>query len=188
MSDREFGMGRGKVFPASSAKSLLNPLRRLVQSPARTVGAMELARDARVVEIGAGPGYFSPAIAAAVSSGHLVVLDLQLDMVRLARDRLSDRSNVQFVVADAMRLPFRTGSFDNAVVATVLGEVPEPSTCIAEARRLVGADGTLVVCETRRDSDFIPFDRLSAMAATAGFVPVGRRGPRWQYVACYRAT
>jgi ubiquinone/menaquinone biosynthesis C-methylase UbiE len=180
-------MGRGQVFPASSAKSLLNPLRRVVQSAVRTVGAMELACDARVVEIGAGPGYFSPAVAAAVPSGQLVVLDLQLDMVRLARDRLAGRSNVQLVVADAMRMPFRAGSFDTALVATVLGEVPEPRTCIAEARRLVGDGGMLVVCETRRDSDFISCDRLSAMVATEGFVPVRRRGPRWQYVARYRA-
>ncbi len=188
MSDREFGMGRGQVFPASSAKSLLNPLRRFVQSAPRTVHAMELAQDARVVEIGSGPGYFSPSIAEALPNGRLTVLDLQLDMTRLARDRLADRTNVQFVVADAMHLPFRTATFDNTVVATVLGEVPEPSKCIGEARRLLREHGTLVVCETRRDSDFIPFDRLSTLVGTDGLFPVGRRGMRWQYVARFATT
>ena len=36
---RKFGLQRGKVFPAKEAGSLLNPLRKLVQSP--FVKAME---------------------------------------------------------------------------------------------------------------------------------------------------
>ena len=101
LTDREFGMGRGKVFPASSAKSLLNPLRRIVQSPRRTVAAMTLPRSGRVAEIGAGPGFFSPAIADVVPDGVVIVVDLQVEMVQLARGRLRGRSNTQFVVADA---------------------------------------------------------------------------------------
>jgi len=38
-----FGLQRGKVFPASHARSLLNPLRRFVQSPERTVAAIGIA-------------------------------------------------------------------------------------------------------------------------------------------------
>jgi ubiquinone/menaquinone biosynthesis C-methylase UbiE len=186
MVDREVGMGRGKVFPAASAKSLLNPLRRLVQSAKRTVAAMELPPHGFVVEVGAGPGFFSPAIAAAVPAGHLVVADLQPEMLHLARERLAGRANVHFVVADAMDLPFRPGACDAVVLATMLGEVPEPGRCIAEARRCIAPDGVLVVAETRRDSDFIPVDRLTRLVAAAGFAALGRRGPRWQYVARFR--
>ena len=65
----EYGLGRGKVFPAEKASSLLNPLRRLVQSPDRTVARMKLQEDARVLEVGCGPGFFSPSIARAVPHG-----------------------------------------------------------------------------------------------------------------------
>jgi hypothetical protein len=46
----------------TGAGSLLNPLRRLIQSPTRTVERMALVRTDRVLEIGCGPGYFSRAI------------------------------------------------------------------------------------------------------------------------------
>jgi len=43
----DFGMSRGKVFPASTAHSLLHPARRLVQSPRRTVKAPGVDAAAR---------------------------------------------------------------------------------------------------------------------------------------------
>jgi ubiquinone/menaquinone biosynthesis C-methylase UbiE len=73
---------------------------------------MQFAGGACVLEIGAGPGFFSPAIAAAVPDGLLVLVDLQIEMVRLARHRLEGRSNAHVVVADATSLPFRTSSGD----------------------------------------------------------------------------
>ena len=84
-----YGLGRGKVFPADKAASLLNPLRRLVQSPSRTVAGMKLAANARVLEVGCGPGFFSPSIAQAVPSGQVFLLDLQHEMLRLAGDRVA---------------------------------------------------------------------------------------------------
>jgi ubiquinone/menaquinone biosynthesis C-methylase UbiE len=188
LTDREFGMSRGKVFPASSAKSLLNPLRRMVQSPRRTVSAMRLPSSGRVIEVGAGPGYFSRAIADVVRDGVVIVVDLQVEMVELARGRLRGRSNTQFVVADAARLPFRKSSIGAVVLATVLGEVPDAEACLCEVRRVLDRDGALAVAETRRDSDFISVGALNALAQPAGFAFERRRGPGWQYVASYRAT
>lgn len=86
-SKPDVGLGRGKVFPATHARSLLNPLRHLVQSPRRTISAMGLAADARVLEIGAGPGFFSPSIADFVPRGAVIVLDLQAEMLHLAHGR-----------------------------------------------------------------------------------------------------
>jgi len=54
-----FGLERGKVFPAAHARSLLNPLRKLVQSPERTVAAIRIGPADRVLELGCGPGYFT---------------------------------------------------------------------------------------------------------------------------------
>ena len=56
----DFGLGRGKVFPAKAAGSLLNPLRRLIQSPSRMTARMAVQRTDKVLEIGPRPGYFQP--------------------------------------------------------------------------------------------------------------------------------
>jgi tRNA G46 methylase TrmB len=76
MSERQYGMSRGRVFPADQAKSLLNPLRRLVQSPRRTAGVLELRDDAVMLELGSGPGFFTPHLAQRVRRGSLLAMDL----------------------------------------------------------------------------------------------------------------
>jgi ubiquinone/menaquinone biosynthesis C-methylase UbiE len=183
---RAFGLTRGKVFPADRAKSLLNPLRRLVQSPARTVAAMGLAADARVLEVGSGPGFFSPLIARVLPFGQLVLVDLQFKMLSIAEKRLGDAVNVSLAQADACALPIGTGQFDAVVLATMLGEVPNPDQCIEEVRRVLCPGGLVAIAETRRDSDFIPWPSLRELLGRHQFSVVDRRGVGWQYVGRFQ--
>jgi ubiquinone/menaquinone biosynthesis C-methylase UbiE len=183
---REYGLTRGKVFPADQATSLLNPLRRLVQSPGRTVGAMGLPPDATVLEVGSGPGFFSPSIARALPRGHLVVVDLQSEMLVIARARLGQAVNASVAQADACELPVGTGRADAVFLATMLGEVPDRDRCIEEVRRVLRPGGVVVIAETRRDSDFIPMSKLRALVERHQFSFVERRGMAWQYVARFQ--
>jgi ubiquinone/menaquinone biosynthesis C-methylase UbiE len=187
---KAFSLGRGKIFPAKRAGSLLNPVRRLIQSPTRTVERMALAQTDKVLEIGCGPGYFSRAIAAAVSQGSLVLFDLQLAMLEIARQRLPEFANIHFTQGDASSLPFSDASFDAAllvlVLVLVLGEVPDQDRCIAEVARVVLRGGSVTFAESRRDSDFIPFRKLQTRAERHGLELAERRGPGWEYTARFR--
>jgi ubiquinone/menaquinone biosynthesis C-methylase UbiE len=185
---RTFGLGRGKVFPATRASSLLNPLRRLIQSPARTVERMGLARTDTVLEIGCGPGYFSRAIAAAVPEGPLILFDLQLAMLELARQRLPAFANLHFTQGDACSLPFPNASFNAALLVLVLGEVPDQDRCIAETARVLTPGGSVTFAESRRDSDFIPIGKLQARAEKHGLELSERRGLGWEYTARFRKS
>ncbi len=179
-------MGRGKVFPAESAVSLLNPLRRLIQSPKRTVARMRLNSTDNVLEIGCGPGYFSSAIARAVPDGSLVLFDLQSAMLALARQRLSDFVNVRFTQGDAQSLPFPDASFDAILLVLVLGEVPDRNRCVAEVSRVLRHGGSVTFAESRRDSDFIPFAELRTCAESNVLEIMEKRGPAWEYTARFR--
>jgi ubiquinone/menaquinone biosynthesis C-methylase UbiE len=183
-----FGLGRGKVFPATRARSLLNPLRRLIQSPTRTVGRMALARTDRVLEIGCGPGYFSRAIAAAVPEGSLVLFDLQLAMLELARQRLPSLANVYFTQGDASSLHFSNASFNAALLVLVLGEVPDRDRCIAEVARVLAPGGSVTFAESRRDSDFIPSRELQVLGEKHGLELSEKRGLGWEYTARFRKS
>ena len=184
-SPRLFGLGRGKVFPAADARSLINPLRRLVQSSRRTVDALRLDSDWAVVEIGCGPGFFSPDLAASVPRGRLVLLDLQADMFQLARERLAGFTNVGYVAGDAQALPLGDARFDAAFLATMLGEVPDRAACLDEVHRILRPGGVMGIAETRRDSDFIGLAALRALVESRGFTFRSRWGIPWQYVACF---
>jgi SAM-dependent methyltransferase len=183
---REFGMGRGKVFPASSAPSLLHPLRRLVQSPRRTCRATGIQPGNRVLEVGCGPGFFSPDLRRACSGGLLVALDLQPEMLALVRGRLVGAGAV--VSADSMTLPFPAECFDAVFVATMLGEVPDAGVAVRELRRVLVPGGTASFAETRRDSDFIALSALRRLVEPAGFKLKARRGWSWQYVANFETV
>jgi ubiquinone/menaquinone biosynthesis C-methylase UbiE len=181
--------GAGRVFfPAEPAGSLVHPLRRLVQSPDRTVAAMELATDASVLEVGSGPGFFSPSISRAVPDGWLVLVDLQVEMLLAARTRLADATNVAFVQADVCTLPVGGVRFDVVFLATMLGEVPDQAAAVREMRRVLRPNGSVVVAETRRDSDFIPLRALRSLFERHGFEYLNRSGMAWQYTARFRLT
>lgn len=181
-----FGMKRGKVYPVAQARSLLNPLRRLVQSPRRTVAAMALSPAAKVLELGCGPGFFSPFIAQAVPRGIVVLVDLQFDMLLLARERLSASSNARYLQSDASLLPLRAACFDAVLLATTLGEVPNQDVCVEEIGRVLRPGGIVTVVETRRDSDFVAFPKLYELFGRHDFVFIDRRGRSWQFAARFR--
>ena len=183
----EFGLKRGKVFPVERAGSLVNPLRRLVQSPSRTVAAMGLVENAIVLEVGSGPGFFSPFIAKAAPLGHVMLVDVQFEMLAAARQRLARVANVWYAQADACALPVGMGQFDAVFLATMLGEVPDKDLCIEEVRRILGPGGLVTIVETRRDSDFISLTSLCDLLDRHGFSLVDRRGVAWQYVARFQA-
>jgi ubiquinone/menaquinone biosynthesis C-methylase UbiE len=144
---------------------------------------MVLAPGDHVLELGCGPGWFSPTLATAVSLGSLTLCDVQPGMLAIAAARTSQFPHVKCVAADAADLPFVDGSFDAVLLATVLGETLDPVGCLLEAARVLAPSGALTVCETRRDSDFIRFADLSEIAGTVGLVPVRRHGPPWEYTA-----
>lgn len=147
---------------------------------------MELRPTDRVLEIGCGPGWFSPRLAAAVPRGSLVCVDAQSRMVQLAESRTAGFANVALQVADTCRLPFGARSFDAVLLAHVLGEVSDPVACLVEVARVLDDSGTLTVVESRRDSDFISLARIVTFADQAGLRLVARRGPRWEYAARLR--
>jgi ubiquinone/menaquinone biosynthesis C-methylase UbiE len=184
----EFGVGRNKVFPAAKARSLLNPLRRIVQPPRRIVDALDAAPDARVLEIGCGPGYFSPTLAAAVPRGEVVLGDLQSEMLVHARRRLVGFDHARAVQLDATGLPFADASFDAVLVVLMLGEVPERARCLSECRRVLRPGGVALFSESRRDSDFISRADLTLLVEAQGFELEGFRGRSWEYTARFRAV
>jgi ubiquinone/menaquinone biosynthesis C-methylase UbiE len=190
MEVREQGMGRGNVYPAKHARQLINPLRRLIQSPGRLVGTLGLSRDATVLEIGCGPGYFSPAIAAAVPDGRLAMFDYQHEMLTMARSRLRERGLVNFDSArgDGMALPYRDASFDAVFLILVLGEIPDEVACLREVARVLKRGGQAAISESRTDADFHRLAAVRALAERAGLRFVRRHGPPFNYTAVFSTS
>src|ERR1051326_6625081 len=75
-------------YPVEYAGWLLNPLRYLIMPPGRIVGRLRLLPTDRVLEVGCGPGFFSPTVARRLSAGQLTLVDAQPPMLAMAARRL----------------------------------------------------------------------------------------------------
>lgn len=164
-------VGRDGAYPHQLAFVLLLPLRRLFITPQRLADRLHLHSDARVLELGPGPGYFSVQVAQRIPQGYLLLADIQPEMLQKARRRLAraGKEQVGYVQANAIRLPLAEGVFDIAFLVTVLGEVPDPRACLRELHRVLRPQGLLSITEHPIDPDFIPLVELRALAEEAGF-------------------
>src|SRR5262245_43088024 len=125
--------GRG-MYPVEYAAWLLSPLRYLIAPPSRMTEHAQLLPLYRVLEVGCGPGFFSPAIARKLTAGRLTLLDAQAPMLKMAAERLKKHGLTNFasVLGQAESLPFADASFDVVVFITVLGEVTDRAATIKE--------------------------------------------------------
>lgn len=157
--------GQG-TYPHELAPLLLVPLRRMVLSPAGVVEMLQLTPASRVLEVGPGPGYFSVAVAGAVPSGRLDLVDIQREMLAKARRRLrrAGVTNTGCTQASAERLPFRPDTFDAVFLVAVLGEVPSPRNCVAAVARVLRPGGLLLVAELPGDPDALTETQLRQLA------------------------
>jgi ubiquinone/menaquinone biosynthesis C-methylase UbiE len=179
--------GRG-VFPVEYASTLLTPWRRLIFSPSKLVRIMKLRPSDQVLEIGCGPGYFSPAVAKFLSRGKLTLFDYQDGMLDIAEGQLKKRGLTNFSrhQGDAKALPFADNSFDVAFMVTVLGEVGDVDATLREALRVIKPGGRLSITEQFGDPDFVSRRVLKENAVAAGLAFEKSYGPRFFYTCNFR--
>lgn len=165
---------------------LVNPLRRLYESPERLLQP-HVRPGMTVVEPGCGMGYFTLPLARLVGpGGRVVCVDLQEKMVagllrRARRAGLHDRITVSVCRADDLGLSRFRGSADIAVAIHMVHEVPDPARLFAQLYDVLRPGGVLLVLEPRGHVSPGAFQRTLALAREARFVesnePVAGRGP-----------
>ena len=109
----------------------------------------------QVLDLACGDGFWTSAFervlgpAASVTAVDVSTTFLAWAAARVAEDDGPDAA-VQYVAADAERLPFPDGSFDVAWCAQSLISLPDPIAALRELRRVVRPGGTVAVLENDR--------------------------------------
>jgi ubiquinone/menaquinone biosynthesis C-methylase UbiE len=105
----------------------------------------------RLVDIGTGTGrmieLFGP------SATHAIGIDRSPEMLRLARAKLDGQRACELRQGDIAALPLADGSADTVILHQVLHFIPAPEAALAEAARLLGQGGRILIV------DFAPHDR-----------------------------
>jgi len=193
--ERLRGRLRPRACPYSLAGALEVPGRRLVAAPERVLDAFGVRGGETVLEIGPGTGFYTLEAARQVGpSGRLICLDLQAEMLLHVRRRLEAAGlRAAFLRADARALPLGSETVDHVLLVTVLGEIPDRASALAEISRVLRAGGRLSVSEQFPDPDFVTTRTLRRELAAAGFVEKDTRGwlfytSTWAKVLTSRAS
>jgi ArsR family transcriptional regulator len=114
----------------------------------------------RLVDIGTGTGRMLQLFAAKAESA--VGIDRSPEMLRLARVKLAEQGlTPDLRQGDMYSLPLAAGSADTVIIHQVLHYAQQPAAAIAEAARLLGEGGRLLVV------DFAPHEREELRARDA---------------------
>ncbi len=112
--------------------------------------AGEIAQARDVLDVGCGNGTYLAKFAAAPGNRRVTGVDLSIDMLLSARDRVGVKCRL--LRADASRLPFKSESFDFIFASHVLQFVADLDGSVAEIARCLGRSGLLVASGQRDDS------------------------------------
>ncbi len=112
--------------------------------------AGEIAQARDVLDVGCGNGTYLAKFAAAPGNRRVTGVDLSIDMLLSARDRVGMKCRL--LRADVSRLPFKPESFDFIFASHVLQFVADLDGSVAEIARCLGPGGVLVASGQRDDS------------------------------------
>ena len=180
-------VGKG-LYPPSWAWMLLLPLRNFYLSPKKLAQRLELKPDWEVLELGSGPGYFSPYIAKQLSSGNLYLVDVQEEMLNKASKRLKKNkiTNAFTKLTDGEKLDFPDNKFDLIYLITVLGEIEKPNQILAEIKRVSKPNVILSITEQAGDPDALSLEQVSEVLKPFGFLLEKVFGKGKTYTANFR--
>jgi demethylmenaquinone methyltransferase/2-methoxy-6-polyprenyl-1,4-benzoquinol methylase len=99
----------------------------------------------RILDLAAGTGTSSASLAK--SGAHVVAADFSPGMIEVGRRQQAGNTNVEFVVADGMNLPFEASEFDAVTISFGLRNIVEPRAALAELFRVTKPGGRIVICE-----------------------------------------
>jgi SAM-dependent methyltransferase len=95
-----------------------------------------------VLDVGAGTGSLTAAVAVAAPSSRIIGVDRSEPYVAIARTHHQSHRRL-FQVGDAQHLPLRGASFDRVLSLLTLNFVPDPATALGEMIRVTRAGGTV---------------------------------------------
>ena len=119
-----------------------------------TIGQAGVRAGQQVLDVAGGTGDLAAQFARQVGpTGSVTIADINAAMLDVGRARLADRGiagNIEFVQANAERLPFPDNHFDCITIAFGLRNVTRMELALASMHRILKPGGRLLVLEFSR--------------------------------------
>jgi len=130
-----------------------DPRRDEWQKPDEVIGALGLAPDATVADIGAGTGYFAMRLSPAVPKGRVYAVDVETEMVKYIALRAAARGLANVIAVrgatDDPRLP---GKVDLVLLVDTYHHIEDREFYFTRLRGMLKPGGRLAVIDFKPDS------------------------------------
>jgi SAM-dependent methyltransferase len=143
-------------FDPRHAARLDDPARLDYQPVADVLALLELRGDETVVDYGAGVGYTTLPLAAALPRGRVVAVDRSAELLDELRLRVAGNAAalqpaatapVEFVHTTENRVPLPDGGADAILTVSVWHEIWDDQSALGELRRLLAPGGILAIVD-----------------------------------------
>jgi SAM-dependent methyltransferase len=186
------------VMGHQGAAWLERPEREAEEAPSKAIAALKLGPGQAVADIGAGSGYYTMLLSAAVGPrGRVYATDIQPEMLALIRNKIEEKrvSNVELVLGAPTESRLPAAAIDLALMVDVYHELAQPQAFLQSLKRALKPDGRLVLIEFRKESAWVPIREEHKMTVREARMELEAEGYRfervvdvlpWQHILVFR--
>ena len=108
--------------------------------------------NGKILDVGCADGNLTNKVSVYLPNAAVVGVDLYSKSIKFAQRR---NSGIEFIVADARKLPFKNGQFDTVICVEALEHIPDNSKAVREIYRCLKKGAKFIVLQ---DTDNFVFN------------------------------
>ena len=180
----KFYMGReiSKVMGHLGAGWLERPEREQQERTDLLVKNLSLRPTDKVVDLGAGSGYFSFRIAPLVPQGKVYAVDISPQMIGIIRSKMKKykANNVEPIQSTITDIKLEENSADCVLIVDAYHEFSHPKEMGDSIFKILKPGGKLVLIEYRLEDPGIPIKKLHKMSQKQAIKEISSLGLEWE--------
>lgn len=179
----KFYMGReiSKVMGHLGAGWLERPERVQQERTDLLIENLKLRPTDKVVDLGAGSGYFSFRIAPLIPQGKLFAVDISPQMLAIIRAKMKNSkvNNIEPVLSTITDLKLEANSADCILIVDAYHEFSHPMEMGKSIFKTLKSGGRLILIEYRMEDPGIPIKKLHKMSQNQAIKEISATGLKW---------
>ncbi len=137
-----------------------------------------------LIDVGCGPGHVTELLAKRLPQGKVIGIDLSDVLIDIAREKRKTLANLEFVIGNALDLPYSNEQFDGAVSVNSIKAWPDQQLGADEMSRIVRSGAKVAVFECDPDCSKEAAQNFCSMWLMTMGLPgriVARMGRAWHF-------
>ncbi len=112
---------------------------------------VNISAQSTVLDVACGTGIFAEMLLQDYPNLEIIGVDISSEMLKIAKQKCQNYSNVEFYQSSVSCLPFDNNNFEYVICANAFHYFDDPITALREMKRLVKPNGQIIILDWCRD-------------------------------------